>query len=253
MATPLAVPIIGGAASVLSSIFGNMGAARRQRQANRQNIAFWRMQNEYNNPSAQMQRLKAAGLNPNLIYGTSPTSAVGNAQSIAPSKAAPYKIENPLQGVNMYADTRVKEVTTDNLKTQNTVLQQEALLKAAQTAKLGIDTARTKFDLGLATDLRNTSLQAAQEELRKLEAQSFGAELENKFKDKSMQDRLRRVMYEADNAKETLKGTELLNALRQLEKDLKDLGIERSDPWYFRIIGRHLGGDVMQFKKKMKN
>lgn len=30
---------------------------------------FWRAQNLYNDPASQMQRFKAAGLNPNLIYG----------------------------------------------------------------------------------------------------------------------------------------------------------------------------------------
>lgn len=30
---------------------------------------FWHAQNAYNDPAAQMQRFKAAGLNPNLIYG----------------------------------------------------------------------------------------------------------------------------------------------------------------------------------------
>lgn len=32
------------------------------------NLANWNLQNAYNLPSAQMQRLKAAGLNPNLVY-----------------------------------------------------------------------------------------------------------------------------------------------------------------------------------------
>ncbi len=231
--------LIGSGANILSNLISNSGSKRSQARANRHNINFWRMQNEYNDPSAQMARLKAAGLNPNLIYGTSPSSASGNAQAIAPSKPAPYKFENPLLGVNMYADTRQKEATTDNLKTQNTVLAQEALLKAAQTAKLGVDTARTQFDLSLATDLRDTSLQAAQENLKQLEAKTYGVDLENKFKDKSMQDRLKRAEYEAKNAKATMRGTQLLNALRGLEKDLKELGIERNDPWYFRILGRN--------------
>lgn len=49
---------------------------------NAYNLKLWEMQNEYNTPYNQMQRLKAAGLNPNLVYGsgattlaTSPSSA----------------------------------------------------------------------------------------------------------------------------------------------------------------------------------
>lgn len=37
-------------------------------QANAHEIAMWNMQNEYNTPAAQMQRFKAAGLNPMLVY-----------------------------------------------------------------------------------------------------------------------------------------------------------------------------------------
>lgn len=33
------------------------------------NVQNWHMQNSYNTPAAQMQRLKAAGLNPDLMYG----------------------------------------------------------------------------------------------------------------------------------------------------------------------------------------
>lgn len=34
-----------------------------------QNLQMWNLNNAYNDPSAQMARLKAAGLNPNLVYG----------------------------------------------------------------------------------------------------------------------------------------------------------------------------------------
>ena len=45
-------------------------------------------QNEYNSPSAQMQRLAEAGLNPHLVYGSqAPAGISGNAS--APSGAMP--------------------------------------------------------------------------------------------------------------------------------------------------------------------
>lgn len=44
----------------------NMQMAKYQNEVNLEN---WTRQNEYNSPSAQMERLKAAGLNPNLVYG----------------------------------------------------------------------------------------------------------------------------------------------------------------------------------------
>jgi len=88
--------MLGLAGSLGSSLLSNRGALKRQRLADRENIRFWNMQNQYNHPLAQMKRLQEAGLNPNLIYGSSVAGATGSAGSIAPSKAAPYNIQNPV-------------------------------------------------------------------------------------------------------------------------------------------------------------
>ncbi len=233
------MPLLAGVSQVLGNVFGNIGRRKAQKRANRDNIAFWNMQNEYNHPSAQKARLEEAGLNPNLIYGTSPTSAVGNTGPIAPSKAASQNYDNPLIGMQLFADVKQKEAQTDNLHTQNTVLQNEALLKAMQTANLTEQTAKNKVEAEVARELKQTSVDFQKENLRKLELQTIGQELDNTFKDQSMQDRVKSLMYQASNAKATLQGTNLLNALRSLEVDLKKIGIERNDPWYFRILGRN--------------
>jgi hypothetical protein len=91
------LPLIAKLAGVLglgSSVASNMGAKSRQNLANSQNVAFWNKQNAYNTPKAQMARLRDAGLNPALIYGSGATNT-GVAGSIAPSKPAPYNIKDP--------------------------------------------------------------------------------------------------------------------------------------------------------------
>lgn len=52
-----------------------------------QNLKMWNMQNAYNDPSAQMARLKAAGLNPNLVYGGG--NVTGNTSGSAPQYDTP--------------------------------------------------------------------------------------------------------------------------------------------------------------------
>ena len=47
----------GAILSGATSLIGNRGARRRQQQADQQNIEFWKMQNAYNTPKMQMQRL----------------------------------------------------------------------------------------------------------------------------------------------------------------------------------------------------
>lgn len=64
--------------------------------ANRQQ---WEVQNEYNAPAEQMKRYRAAGLNPNLIYGSGQASA-GNAGAIAPFQANPVSSNDLLAAAN---------------------------------------------------------------------------------------------------------------------------------------------------------
>lgn len=62
--------LLSAGASIGSSIIGNIGASDRQAQMN-----------AYNAPAAQMARYSAAGLNPNLIYGSG--GSAGNQASPA--------------------------------------------------------------------------------------------------------------------------------------------------------------------------
>ncbi len=184
-----------------------------------------------------LARLTKAGLNKNLIYGTSPTSAVGNADKVAPAKAAPYNMPNPLEGINTFQDYAQTGAQTDNLKAQNVVLTQEAILKAAQTGKTLSEgsSAQTKAKVDQA--LLNTSIDASKENLRGLEQDTIGKLLDNKFKDGALKDRLKKIYYEAQNAKSTLTGTQLQNTIKKYEIELNKLGVQKNDPIYFRILG----------------
>lgn len=63
----------------------NEYALGQQKQQNDFNVAQWERQNQYNTPQAQMERYKAAGLNPNLIYSQ---GSSGNASSAPTSVGA---------------------------------------------------------------------------------------------------------------------------------------------------------------------
>ena len=117
--------IISGIGSLGASLLGNTGARRRQELANKQNIEFWNMQNAYNTPKAQMGRLSDAGLNPNLIYGSNANT--GTAGAIAPSKAAPYNIKNPVPLQAMLLGSQIKNMDANTVKTLADAKQTEAL------------------------------------------------------------------------------------------------------------------------------
>lgn len=257
-------PIIGAGVGAIASLFTsgaqNRGAMRRQQQANRDNINFWNMQNQYNNPSSQMERLRKAGLNPNLIYGSSSSGASGQAEKIAPSKAPPYNIENPLRDITHFANVKQIEATTDNLKAQNDVIVQEALLKGNQTLGVGADTALKLIGLGVAPELAKGQLSIQQANVKKLEAQAGGAELDTEFKSETLKNRVTNIRYSMQNALATLKGTRLKNEMLKYENDLKELGLDRSDPAIIKFLGRKYqdwkqGKTKKYFKanKKFKN
>lgn len=80
MAPIVGAAAIAGGASVVGSLINAASTSHTNDQqysynkqlselAYKQNIQAWNMQNMYNSPAAQMQRLRAAGLNPNLLYG----------------------------------------------------------------------------------------------------------------------------------------------------------------------------------------
>lgn len=207
-------------------------------QASKRAIKFWHMQNKYNHPSAQMARLREAGLNPNLIYGGSTGQAAGLADQ--PDAPPPVTFDNPIRELTKFQEVKRVQAQTNNLEAQNTVLSQDAALKGVQASNIAVKTAKDSFDLELAQELRDTSLEAAKMALRHKEQLTIGAQLDNDFKDATIKDRIKDVFYRAQMANSALKGQDLLNALRQLEVDLKRIGIERNDPWYFRIFGRNM-------------
>ncbi len=253
-------PVIGAGISTAGSIFGslvqNMGSRKRQNKAFRQTKQLWNLQNEYNHPSAQMARLRDAGLNPNLIYGTPSSASVGNADKITPPSMPEFTFENPLQNINQFQDTEVKKAQVNNLEASANVAIQEAVLKSAQTSDIGIKTARSKFDLGLAQELKNTSLEAAKENLRFMEQGTIGRTIDNFVKDKTKANVVKDISYRWKIAKETLEGKTLDNAYKVLEADLAKIGIRRNDPFYYKFFSQlfdKVGKIQRSFKSPIKN
>ena len=107
------------------------------RQAEHQ-LDMWRLQNEYNTPAARMQRLREAGLNPNLAAGQG--SAGGIAGSVgAPEmpRYAPARPNYQMQPFSIpdilgqYQDFKTKSAQQDLLAKQARVADEKALTEMA--------------------------------------------------------------------------------------------------------------------------
>lgn len=233
-----------------SSIIGNAGSKRAAKYAAKKNLEFWHMQNAYNDPSAQMERLRAAGLNPNLIYGSGTGQASGNAESIAPFKPAEYKMENPLSQIQQFADYGVKQAQANNLGAQSNNVAQDTALKAAQTADTIIKSKSNSVTAKLAEATYFNSLEASNEALRQQKANTLSAELDSRFKDTTFKNRVEEIGTRVQIAKATLRGENLKNDLLRYEKELNQLGITKGDPIFFRILGK-VSDNVKTFGDKL--
>lgn len=70
--------------NIISTAMANDANERMQQQQNTWNLQQWEKNNAYNHPAAQMQRLKSAGINPDILYGQNAAGAMGNSPSPAP-------------------------------------------------------------------------------------------------------------------------------------------------------------------------
>lgn len=143
-ATAAGLTALGGVAnSLIGGLFGssaNQKNIEMQRETNRQNyqmfkeqqafnLDMWNKQNAYNDPSAQVDRLLKAGINPSAVFGNGSLSQAGTLTSPdAPQMQAAHV--NPYQ-----PDLRVGEAV-------NAYMQNEMI--NAQKKKLNADTAHAE-------------------------------------------------------------------------------------------------------------
>lgn len=198
-------------------------------------LADWNRQNDYNSPQAQMARLKAANLNPNFIYGSSGNMPASSSvrQSEVPSwnpHAADYSgIGNAVSsGISTYYDTRLKTAQLDNIKAQNNVIVQDALLKSAMAGNQIAQTGKTTFDTEMGRSLAQTSLSTAQENLRGLlirnESELQGIDRNNALASTTIQEALSRIANnKLDGLKTQAQTSEVKMQIQHLRQQIANL------------------------------
>ncbi|AXH76462.1 MAG: DNA pilot protein [Microviridae sp.] len=117
------------AANVDKTIKANRELAEYQYS---KDLEMWNKGNIYNSPTAQMERLREAGLNPNLVYGN---GATGNMAGSLPQYHSPKQEYNYVPPVNipsmigMYQDVQLKNAQIDNLKATRETIEKTNFLK----------------------------------------------------------------------------------------------------------------------------
>lgn len=276
MPGPLIAPLIGAGASILGGIF-NYASNKKNREhqqaqyerEKRDNLDQWNRQNSYNDPRQQRARLIGAGLNPALMYGQNSGGASGNASPIqkatqgTPIKTGGYNFDGIGQSANQYMnniyDFKMKDAQTDNLLASTQTQKATAIQKAADTANTITKTSKNKFDLNLANQLRSTSVQAAQENLRQTQAKTQIAlsqeERQTALTSASLQESAERILSSRLNRTKTvqqklqiqqqIKNLKTDNNLKNIDLQFKQIGLYPHSPTYLKMLSRIVGPTEM--------
>jgi len=121
-----------------------------------QDREMWAENNAYNSPEQQMERLKKAGLNPNMVYGSG--TVAGNSSTATPKYNAPTEdytriqpMVNPMAMLQAYQDMELKKAQTDNVKAQTNNLDTRTGIEAGiKEATRWMDYDQKKHNLMMA-------------------------------------------------------------------------------------------------------
>lgn len=280
--------LISGGAAVLG---GGVNAAQTGRM-NRKSMKFalqmyrmtaadnyknWQLQNEYNSPQAHMKRLQEAGINPHYGLG----NGGGSASSIPTPETQTPEFKVPDSGdfisragsgignsIMSYYDIEIKKAQTDNLKAQNTVILEDAILRRAQARATMTAEERARFDLELVSELRPVSAEMARERLRQTKVETDRSIDENARRAaltttslKEAAQRYLNLQEQNLNLQEQRKGMrvdrfrtatdiqrmkkqlDLMDKegqLKQFDINLRNMGIQPGDPMWTRMVAQAL-------------
>lgn len=143
------------------------------RSQNQMALENWNLQNEYNSPTAQVERMKAAGLNPNLLYGAGGSSQTagnsGHAASAGPAGSVPSHV----------AMSQLDAATALRVGMEAKVLDSQRRNIDAQTARIEAETVEsgTRSDMNIQALDQNGQSFAAR--LEQIELQNEGQREQN--------------------------------------------------------------------------
>lgn len=193
---------IQNAGSVYAASVGSEKEQKRQYEYNMKmakwqndvNIANWKMQNEYNLPSNQMQRLKDAGLNPNLIYNNGASNTAGAVSSASkPDSVTPRnwpEILRPLTNMGNILDQSLKAAQiektfqeTDNLSSYQRNLNLEGDMKELEMIAQRYSNSKSKNEAEVWRDYWDNKIVGMRAQNELTVANRFNIDSQRKFRD----------------------------------------------------------------------
>lgn len=230
-------------------------------------LADWAMQNEYNSPAANMARLKAAGLNPNLVYGDGanmPSVNIRGADQSWKPEAPQFDAKGAADSILAIAGQKQTEAQTDNLKAQRLLIDQQILKTAAETQATGVSTETSAFNLEQIKQKASTDIAQVKANLQQTYANTeytkdqnersaainsmHIAEAVQKIANMRVDQMLTKhnigktdqeiaaSKQNVEHVKQQISNLQMDNDLKAIDKTLKENGIQPHDPAWQRTI-----------------
>lgn len=205
-------------------------------------LEYWHMQNSYNDPSAQMQRLQNAGLNPHLVYGSGATT---EAASVSPQKAnQPQSLPAPNLDFSSIASTALN--TRQSLAN---IARTEAETNAINTKNYGVDFENRVKDMIGVENIADAQYRANEalgaksskdlllwETFMSTGYGGMDAKNPNSPIAKAMSAGWNQTIQNAENAMKLGNIRDAETAIKQFEVNLTKQGVSPNSPWYVKII-----------------
>lgn len=178
---PVTGSLLSAGIGALGGVFGSLFGKKSQDDTNKasmelaeyqysKNLEMWNRQNAYNTPSNQVKRIKAAGLNPALLYGS---GSVANTASDAPKYEAPK-----LRAYTNFGDLGASYLS-------------QIPLQVAQVRNLDANSALT--DQKTKTEIQETGLRLLQKQIAIIDRSIKAAQERNAWTDVKYYERQKKL------------------------------------------------------------
>jgi len=117
-------------------LIGQINGSYQQEEANRMAMQSWNMMNDYNHPVQQMQRLKEAGLNPLLVYGSGSVTGNTTGSPALVGGGVSTPVESAFRGLGNIMSVLQGKANIDNTHAQTAASNAAAGASTAQASNL---------------------------------------------------------------------------------------------------------------------
>lgn len=235
-------------------------------------LSDWNMMNEYNSPAAQMQRFKAAGLNPNLIYGQQNEGATVRSTDVKSWNPQAPDIQGGVRNtISAFTDYTLQSEQIKNMEAARKNMETDNLIKQITAGNLLTQGKSMEFDLGQRIRLADTIFEQAGATLEQTRTGTSATQISSQL---AKNRDTREAIMQSSNLKEAaerilnsqlgrsltvsqmqkisaeIKNLGVQNRLLNADAHLREQGIQPGDPAWLRIGSKILGTELQNIGEK---